>query len=369
MWILTPIRRDHIIMKGFLPMLRALLTSHLRRYPKMQATDCAKLIYQSAFAGGHLIPSPEYALNRLKSEWSASAPDCYVPLLEPVGNGVSRLYVEPARRMGLRPETVSALFVQTSVCFQKNAVLFEQEMAEAAAMADEGLLPFPGGELRALADDCRKTDFAPFSHSAVYREAYMPAYRLVLDRSLRYLAVFAAIDTLLSEKGCARVAIDGCSGSGKSTLGQLLGGIYGAQLFHMDDFFLPHERKTPERLAEPGGNVDYERFQSDVLDRLDDERFSYRPYVCHEGALGEAIATEKRPVQIIEGSYSQHPKLNGRYDLRVFLTLSPKAQSARILKRNGAAMHARFMNEWVPLENRYFEAFHILSQADIVYWG
>ena len=152
-------------------MLRALLLSHAQRYPQMQATDCAKLIYQSAFAGGHLVSSPEYALNRLKSEWNASAPGRYVPLLEPVGNGVSRLYIEPARRMGLRPETVNALFVQTSVCFEKNAALFEHEMAEAAAMADEGLLPFSGDDLRALAESCRKTDFAPFSHSAVYREA------------------------------------------------------------------------------------------------------------------------------------------------------------------------------------------------------
>ena len=349
-------------------MLRALLTSHARRYPKMQAIDCAKLIYQAAFAGGHLIPSPEYALNRLKSEWDASAHGRYVPLLEPVGNGLMRLYIAPARRMGLRPETVNALFVQTSVCFEKNASLFEREMAEAAAMADECLLPFSGGELRALAESCLKTDFAPFSHSAVYRAAYAPAYRLVSDRSLRFLAVFAAIDALLTQKGCARVAIDGCSGSGKSTLGQLLCDIYGAQLFHMDDFFLPHERKTPKRLAEPGGNVDYERFQSDVLDHLNEERFSYRPYICHEGAPGDPIETEKRPVQIIEGSYSQHPALDGRYDLRIFLTLRPEAQSARILKRNGAAMHARFMNEWVPLENRYFEAFHILSQSDIVYW-
>ena len=350
-------------------MLRALLLSHIRRYPQMQATDCAKLIYQSAFAGGHLISSPEYALNRLKSEWNCPAPNRYVPLLEPIGGGLSRLYIAPARRMGLRPETVCALFVQTSVCFKKNAALFEQKMAEVVALADEGLLPFSGNALRDLAEECRKTDYAPFSHSAAYREAYQPAYRLVSDQSLRFLQVFAAIDALLTEKGCARVAIDGCSASGKSTLGQLLGGIYGAQLFHMDDFFLPHERKTPERLAEPGGNVDYERFQSDILDHLDEKRFSYRPYICHEGALGDAVTTEKRAVQIIEGSYSQHPKLDGRYDLRVFLTLSPEEQSARILRRNGAAMHARFMNEWVPLENRYFEAFHISLKSDVVYWG
>ena len=30
-------------------------------------------------------------------------------------------------------------------------------------------------------------------------------------------------------------------------------------------------------------------------------------------------------------------------------------QSRRILQRNGPDMHGRFMREWVPMENRYFE--------------
>ena len=64
-----------------------------------------------------------------------------------------------------------------------------------------------------------------------------------------------------------RVAIDGPCASGKSTLGALLRGVYGANLFHMDDYFLPFARKTPERLAEPGGNVDYERFFAEVAGR------------------------------------------------------------------------------------------------------
>lgn len=349
-------------------MLRQLLLEHARRYPMMQPIDYAKLIYQAAFAGGHLIPSPEYALNRLRSEWNSTADTRKLtPLIEPIGNGISRLYIAPARRMGLRPETVNALFVQTSVCFKKNPALFEDEMAKAAALADAALLPVSGDELRRLAHECRQCGYAPFSHSADYRAHYEPAYRLILDQSLLYLPVFAAIDALLIQKNHARIAIDGGSASGKSTLGALLCSLYDGQLFHMDDFFLPPARKTPARLSEPGGNVDYERFQADILNHLDEECFAYRPYRCHENALGEEIKTQRRAVQIIEGCYSHHPRLQGSYDLLIVLMTDQQTQSRRILDRNGPALHRRFINEWIPLENRYFEACSIASKADFLY--
>lgn len=349
-------------------MLHQLLFEHARRYPLMQAVDYAKLIYQAAFAGGHLIPSPEYALNRLKSEWDQVSSDSrLIPLIEPIGNGISRLYIAPAHRMGLRPETVNALFVQTSVCFCKNSSLFDEEMAKAADLADQGLLPVSGDELRALADTCRQNDYAPFSHSTRYHTLYEPAYRLVLDQSLFYLSALAAIDALLAHKGHARIAIDGSCASGKSTLGALLSQLYDTQLFHMDDFFLPPERKTPARLNEAGGNVDYERFQAEVLNHLEDEQLSFRPYRCHDGALGEAVISQRRSVQVIEGCYSHHPKLQGGYDLLIVLMTDKQTQSQRILARNGATMHRRFINEWIPLEDRYFKTCDIAAKADLLY--
>ncbi|MBO5109218.1 MAG: hypothetical protein J6D21_00735 [Clostridia bacterium] len=53
------------------------------------------------------------------------------------------------------------------------------------------------------------------------------------------------------EKGRATVLIDGRCASGKSTLGAALAERLGANLFHMDDFFLPFDKKTPERLGRP----------------------------------------------------------------------------------------------------------------------
>ena len=61
------------------------------------------------------------------------------------------------------------------------------------------------------------------------------------------------------------VAIDGRCASGKSTLAEELKKDLGCAVFHMDDFFLPFERKTAQRLAQPGGNVDWERFREEVI--------------------------------------------------------------------------------------------------------
>ena len=61
------------------------------------------------------------------------------------------------------------------------------------------------------------------------------------------------------------VAIDGNCGSGKTTLASIIDSVYGCNVFHMDDFFLPLDLRTTERLSQAGGNVHYERFDSEVI--------------------------------------------------------------------------------------------------------
>ena len=67
-------------------------------------------------------------------------------------------------------------------------------------------------------------------------------------------------------------AIDGRCASGKTTLAKALAKETGAGVIHMDDFFLPEELRTKERLSSPGGNVHYERFREEVLENLKRKR-------------------------------------------------------------------------------------------------
>ena len=203
-------------------------------------------------------------------------------------------------------------------------------------------------------------------HSEAFRARYAPAYRVVERRFASCLPLLARIDRLLEQKPRVLVAIDGMSASGKSTLAALLHEVYGAPVVHMDDFFLQPHQRTPERYAAPGENVDHERFAQEVLTPLlRGEAFAYRPLLCRTFAFGEPVRVEPSRLTVVEGSYSLHPALAGAYDLRVLLRIPPELQSGRILARNGEAMHRRFMELWVPLENAYFEATGIDTRCDL----
>lgn len=167
------------------------------------------------------------------------------------------------------------------------------------------------------------------------------------------------------------IAIDGMCGGGKTTLGNALAEKYDCNLFHMDDFFLRPAQRTPERYAQAGGNVDYERFREEVLEHLvDRDGFTYRPFDCGSFELGEPRTVAYRRLNIIEGSYSCHPYFGDIYQVRFFVELTSEEQKARILARNGEEKYQRFVNEWIPMENQYFEAYRIRDKCIRIslYW-
>lgn len=208
------------------------------------------------------------------------------------------------------------------------------------------------------------------------------------DTGTQLAELVRRIDGLMAEKGCVVVGIDGSCTSGKSTLAGWLAERYDCNVFHMDDFFLRPEQRTAERFAEPGGNVDRERFAEEVLlplinwkngqsccDENDlkdlscmsdgEDSFSYRPYDCSVQRLGGAVQVSRKKLNIIEGSYSLHPELEHVYDLKVLLAIHPEKRKERILQRP-EFLHKRFFEEWIPMEQMYFNSSKITERCDII---
>ena len=188
------------------------------------------------------------------------------------------------------------------------------------------------------------------------------------DRFPEYIRpLLARIDRLMAERERVLIAIDGGSASGKTTLGALLQSIYACPVFHMDDFFLRPEQRTPERFSELGGNVDRERFLSEVLLPLrEGKAVDYRRFDCKTFTIASPRRIEPGRLNIIEGAYAMHPDLAPYYDLTVFLAVSAEKQRERILKRNAPAHAKQFFDRWIPLEQRYFDAFDVQDRCDLV---
>lgn len=162
------------------------------------------------------------------------------------------------------------------------------------------------------------------------------------------------------------IGIDGMAASGKTTITALLEQVLDASVIHMDDFFLPQGFRTPERLRTPGGNVYYERFKQEVVPYLRcGELFGYRVYDAHKHVYTGTRVIEPKPVIIVEGSYCMHPELGDIYDLKLFSKVSPEEQMQRI-KATRARVADMYKAMWIPMENRYHQAFDIEAKCDLV---
>lgn len=178
--------------------------------------------------------------------------------------------------------------------------------------------------------------------------------------------IIEKINEIVALRGRAVIAIDGRCGSGKTSLAENLKKELSCNVIHMDDFFLRPEQRSEKRLQAPGENVDHERFLDEVLIPLrKGDGFYYRPFCCQTQSLGEEVYVEPSEVTVVEGSYSCHEKLWDYYDLHVFLDVDKNEQLKRIEAREGEEKLEVFIKKWIPLEEKYFEAFDIKNKCEI----
>lgn len=352
--------------------MKNILKEHYNRYPRMQIQDMVKLIYQNEFAGGHLIENEKESLNFLKEELNridSSLSNVHIDReFEYIGNNLYRLYLDVIKNKKIQPRTVNSFFINTAKKIKGSLESFLNKLEILRHSCVNKELPFSLEDLEGYLSEYKNKGYPPESHSPAYRNEYKPSYRIVSSEYYKYFDLFCRIDELYENNGCVTVAIDGNCGAGKTTLASLIGSVYDCNVFHMDDYFLPFELKTVDRLSEAGGNVHYERFANEIICGLKRNRsFNYQKYDCSKMALGEKLTVFPKKINIIEGTYSMHPTLINNYDLKVFLYINAEEQSRRILLRNGKEKHKRFIEEWIPLENKYFKELRITEKCDLVF--
>ena len=160
--------------------LENILRQHAARYPHMQPRDAVKLIYQNEFGGGHLIRDEEACLNYLRREYDGVEKNRDLPIGEDIGNGILRVNLA-----ALRPEELERLgtvFIRSAAEHTGNRERFLEKLDVLRALTGEGAFAFGTQELESYLADYGRAGYPPVSHSDLYREAYAPAYRIVLRK-------------------------------------------------------------------------------------------------------------------------------------------------------------------------------------------
>jgi len=347
-----------------------LLRLHKKRYPAMELEDYVKLAYQSEFGPEHLAAEDEDLLQALREEFGQAKAQKYAPAYtsEAIGGGLCRFHLAP-RYLEEADLPLLARCLRVSARERGTRRGLWKKLGALAGLAETGELGVAPEALEEFLSEYDAGGCAPFHHSEAYRSAYRPHYR-VIDRDMAvYFQALRAIEQAMGEGATVIAAVDGRCAAGKTAFAGRLRELYGPEcaVFHMDDYFLPLDKRTPERLAAPGGNVDYERCACELLEPLSKgESLSLRSYDCASDTLSQAVEAHGKRLNVIEGSYALHPALAGYSQVHIFLTCSRRRQRQRLERREDEASLERFLKEWIPLEEVYFRKLHIRDQCDAV---
>ncbi len=163
--------------------LARLIDDHLTRYPAMEPADVYKLLYQGVLGPEHLIASPEAFAARLRAEYGAAPPGEAEPLWEPVRpNGtLGRVNLRPFKARVGDVERLIADCLQTAGRAWGTPAEMQAVWAAFVDLCRAGRwAAFPLAGVLALSERLAAEGYPAIHHSAAYRQAYRPAYRLAI---------------------------------------------------------------------------------------------------------------------------------------------------------------------------------------------
>lgn len=304
-------------------------------HPYGTRQDLYKLIVQACLGNGHLMTSPEDSFQALQKEKRITGKDS----LQEIGNGFIRVPLSYMKEEDLL--LWNELFIE-SAKKRSTRRIFDQAL-KTYGFEDQGIV----------------------SHSQEYKEHYDPHYRVFRKEYVDYFDVFKVVLQALREHRV--ISIDGPCASGKTTIGKLLSSFLECPCIHMDDYFLQAYQRTTQRLEESGGNIDYERFHQEINEAWNQkEPIHMRSYDCSSQKLRKEVILEESPILIIEGSYAHHPFLDDMDAFKIFMDIDPASQIERLQKRS-LDRFDDFVQKWIPMETKYFEAFSIKEKSDYVF--
>ncbi len=325
------------------------LSYHLNKYPLIQKEDKIKLIYQALLGPHHLNMKLDKSqvLSSINQELTYCC-SLYENLYEYIGPSFVRVNLHLYKKLGFDLNHLCDAFFKSSL-YQGDFTFFKEQL-------NKYLNP----------DELLDYDYLPISHSNIYKTNYSPSYRVInskfIDLNMKYQQIKNYLNSLNPKK---IVCLEGRCASGKTTLAKLLESDY--TIVDIDDFFLPLDLRSDERLNEVGGNIHYELVSKtlELLSRALDqnqETFTYPAYNCQTHSYYDKTIVLKDQV-ILVGVYSSHPYFRKYLSSIIYLYVDKQVQLARINERKLKEM---FINKWIPLEENYFNSIDILSITDLI---
>lgn len=325
--------------------MNSYINYHKIKYPKMTTQDIVKLLYQNHFGPGHFIKDIEQVTKYYYNELENGKPNNDCCLYEHIGNNFVRVNIFNYSKQFDNNYLIESFFNSSKFDFN-NSTLKESFKNCLFSIEDDGFL--------------KNYDYTNVHHSLIYNQLYNPHYRVI---NSSYLTIPMKVNQIQkyidSFNDFTIFCLEGKCASGKTTLSNLLKDV---TVIDVDEFFLRKELKTKERLAEIGGNIDYDLYLECIKKIKPNSTITYTIFDCSTQSYTEKTINIKNKI-LLCGVYSYHPKVRQYIDKLLYLIVDEKTQYERLKQRS---MFKKFIEEWVPLENKYFDSFDFISTADLL---
>ena len=151
------------------------------------------------------------------------------------------------------------------------------------------------------------------------------------------------VQTLLANQALVLVGIDGLGGAGKSVLAHSIkANIPDTMIVEMDDFYVPELMRA-----------DWDRLNKEVIEPLKHaSQASYQLFDWHTKKLAGWREVKPEGVVVVEGVYALDGNHRGAYDYKVWVEAPYEVRLQRGLERDGEDARSRWVNEWMPTDEK-----------------
>ena len=159
-----------------------LVRQHLGDHQHLALQDVYKLLYQGVFGAEHLLKDIKQAKVFLNKEWHRVVADKNESLLEAVSSDgeIVRANIGRCKAEGISVKALWQAFYQSARRVRADRTDFERIWLQFTALCASGELPYDAEIAAQFGKACSAAGWPAKHHSAAYRAANKPAYRVVL---------------------------------------------------------------------------------------------------------------------------------------------------------------------------------------------
>ena len=210
-----------------------------------------------------------------------------------------------------------------------------------------------------VVDTYEYAGIAPDGATRTLRETGETLRKVLRPRPASPAEVVAAVARLAATReGQPRwIGVDGWGAAGKSTLAAAIAAaVPDAVIVHVDDFASP---SVPE--------WDWPRFDLQVVAPLLDGRSArYQRWEWATDSGAEWHVVEPGAVVVVEGVSATRREVRAPWALTVWVEAAREERLRRALERDGEAMLARWLDDWLPSEEAYVAREEPQRRVDLV---